>query len=57
MVRISCKKNNIKIGKLENEEDKRWPIDVIFSEIKKYKEKKVFTNRHKICYNTFCKFT
>lgn len=34
----SCKKNNIKIGNLKYEEDKGWPIDIIFPEIKKYEE-------------------
>jgi PHP C-terminal domain protein len=41
----SCKKNNIKIGTLEYEEHKGWPIDIIFPEIKKYEEnKKYFKN-------------
>lgn len=38
----SCKKNNIKIGDLEYEEDKGWPIDIIFPEIKKYEENKQY---------------
>lgn len=38
----SCKKNNIKIGNLEYEEDKGWPIDIIFPEIKKYEENKIY---------------
>lgn len=38
----SCKKNSIKIGNIEYEEDKGWPIDVIFPEIKKYEENKKY---------------
>lgn len=38
----SCKKNNIKIGKLDYNENKDWPIDIIFSEIKKYDENKKY---------------
>lgn len=38
----SCKKNNIKIGKIEYEEHKGWPIDIIFPEIKKYVENKKY---------------
>lgn len=38
----SCKKNNIKIGNLEYEEYKGWPIDIIFPEIKKYEENKKY---------------
>ena len=36
----SCKKNNIKIGKLEYDESKGWPIYIIYPEIKKYEENK-----------------
>ena len=38
----SCKKNNLKIGDLEYEESKGWPIDIIYPEIKKYEENKRF---------------
>lgn len=38
----SCKKNNVKIGNLEYEEYKGWPIDIIFPEIKKYEENKKY---------------
>lgn len=38
----SCKKNNIRIGKLEYKTDKGWPIDVIFPEIKKYEENRKY---------------
>lgn len=38
----SCKKNNIIIGDLEYEENKGWPIDIIFPEIKKYEENKKY---------------
>lgn len=38
----SCKKNNIKIGKLEYKEYNRWPIEIIFPEIKKYEENKKY---------------
>lgn len=38
----SCKRNNIKIGNIEYEEDKGWPIDVIFPEIKKHIENKKY---------------
>jgi len=38
----SCKKNGIKIGKLMYEEEKGWPIDVIFPEIKKFPENRKF---------------
>ena len=38
----SCKKNNIKIGKIEYKENKGWPIDIIFPEIKKYEENKKY---------------
>lgn len=34
----SCKKNNVKIGNLEYEEYKGWPIDIIFPEIKNMKK-------------------
>lgn len=38
----SCKKNHIKIGNLFYDKEKGWPIDVIFSEIKKYEDNKKF---------------
>ncbi len=38
----SCRKNNIKIGNLEYEEDKGWPIDIIFPEIKRHEENKKY---------------
>lgn len=38
----SCRKNNIKIGNIEYEEDKGWPIDVIFPEIKRHIENKKY---------------
>ena len=38
----SCKRNNIKLGELEYEESKGWPIDIIFPEIKKYEENKKY---------------
>ena len=38
----SSKRNNIKIGNIEYEEDKGWPIDVIFQEIKKHIENKKY---------------
>lgn len=38
----SCKKNNIKIGNIVYDEEKGWPIDIIFAEIKKHIENKVF---------------
>lgn len=38
----SCKKNNIKIGKIEYDESKGWPIDTIFPEIKKYEENRKY---------------
>lgn len=38
----SCRKNNIKIGNLEYEEHKGWPIDIIFPEIKKHEENKKY---------------
>lgn len=38
----SCRKNNIKIGKIQYEEDKGWPVDIIFPEIKKYEENKKY---------------
>ena len=38
----SCKKNNIKIGNLEYKEEKGWPIDIIFPEIKKHEENRKF---------------
>lgn len=38
----SCRKNNIKVGNIEYEEDKGWPIDNIFPEIKKYVENKKY---------------
>ena len=38
----SCKKNNIKIDDIEYNEDKGWPIDIIFPEIKKYEENKKY---------------
>lgn len=38
----SCKKNNIIIGDLKYEENKGWPIDIIFPEIKKYEENKKY---------------
>lgn len=38
----SCKKNNIKIRDIEYKEDKGWPIDIIFEEIKKYDENKKY---------------
>lgn len=38
----SCKRNNIKIRNVEYKEDKGWPIDIIFPEIKKYEENKKY---------------
>lgn len=38
----SCKKNHIKIGDLEYDESKGWPIDIIYPEIKKHQENKKF---------------
>ena len=38
----SCKKNDIKIGKLNYEENEGWPIDIIFPEVKKYEENKKY---------------
>ena len=39
----SCKRNGIRIGKLDFDESKGWPIDFIYPEIKKYPEnKKIF---------------
>lgn len=38
----SCKKNNIKIGNITYDENKGWPVDAIFPEIKKYEENKKY---------------
>ena len=38
----SCKKNNVKIGNIEYNEDKGWPIDVILPEIKKHEENRKY---------------
>lgn len=38
----SCQKNNIKIKNVEYKEDKGWPIDIIFPEIKKHEENKKY---------------
>ena len=41
----SCKKNNIKVGNIVYDEEKGWPIDIIFSEIKKYTENNLTRNQ------------
>lgn len=42
----SCKRNNIKLEKLNYDKSKGWPIDTIFPEIKKHPEnKKYFTDK------------
>lgn len=38
----SCKKNNIKIDSIEYNTNKGWPIDIIYPEIKKYEENKIY---------------
>lgn len=38
----SCKINSLKIDDLEYNEDKGWPIDIIFPEIKKYEENRKY---------------
>ena len=38
----SCKKNNIKIDDIKYDSNKGWPVDIIFSEIKKHEENKKY---------------
>lgn len=38
----SCKQNNIRIDNIDYDKSKGWPIDVIFPEVKKYKENRKY---------------
>ena len=38
----NCRKNNIKIGNIEYDESKGWPVEIIYPEIKKYPENKKY---------------
>lgn len=38
----SCKRNNIKVGNIEYDKSKGWPIDIIYPEIKKHQENKKY---------------